>query len=82
MYSKEDIKNKIQELCKIENKEKFTTDSNLVNDFMFESIQIVKLIVDLEKEFEIVFDVFNIDIEEFIIVGNLVEKVYEMLQSK
>ncbi len=80
MKSKEMIKEKICELCSLDPNEA-DKEINLVKDIGYESIQIVKLILDIEKEFSIVFDVFDINVEDFMDLNNLINKVYDLVSE-
>lgn len=79
MIAKEQIKEKVYRLCGIENQQR--TGINLVEDLGFESIQIVKLIVDIETKFDIVFDIFEIDIDDFVKLDYLIDKVCELVNE-
>lgn len=82
MISKEEIYKKIKELCNINELQSESKSINLVEDLGFESIQIVKLIIDIEQEYDITFDIFQINIEDFTSLDNLVEKVYTLILEK
>ena len=82
MISKEEIYKKIKELCNINEQQSQSKSINLVEDLGFESIQIVKLIIDIEQEYDITFDIFQINIEDFTSLDNLVEKVYTLILEK
>lgn len=82
MISKEQIYLKIKELCNISELQEEPQSINLVEDLGFESIQIVKLIIDIEREYDITFDIFQISIEDFTSLDNLVEKIYNLILEK
>lgn len=82
MISKDQIYIKIKELCNISELQDESQSINLVEDLGFESIQIVKLIIDIEKEYDITFDIFQINIEDFTCLDNLVKKIYNLILEK
>ena len=47
---------------------------NLVNDLGYESISLIKLITDIESDFNIIFD-YDIDLESVLIITNLIKYV-------
>lgn len=55
--------------------DKVDSDVNLVNDLGFDSIRIVKLIMDIEDEFGISLYSDNIDFEDIVYFNRLLETI-------
>lgn len=53
---------------------------DLVNDLGYESISLIKLITDIENDFNIIFD-YDIDLESVLIISNLINYVETQLTA-
>lgn len=58
-----------------------TRDTNLIEDLEFDSIKIIKLIIDIEEKFGLFFDVEILSVDNIFIFGNLVQYVYDLLNK-
>ena len=59
--------------------DEFTDDSSLIDDLALDSIQVLELIVSLEKKFDIVFDAQELNIDMFDKYGKLIDLVMRKL---
>lgn len=57
-----------------------TAESILTNDFGFDSVQIINLIVELESQFDIEIEDDDLDIEKLTIYKNLFEMIDRKLK--
>ena len=60
--------------------EEITLETNLLGGALLDSISFITLIAELEEGYGIELDLVEYPIEEFIVVGPLIEKVIEQLQ--
>ena len=58
-----------------------TRDTNLIEDLGFDSIKIIKLIIDIEEKFGLFFDVEILVTDNIFIFGNFVKDVYDLLNK-
>lgn len=59
-----------------------TDETSLINDFALDSIQILELIVNIEKEFEIECNADELNIDLFDCYADLVDFVYKKVNLK
>lgn len=84
--TKDDIKNSICEyishniLPEIE--EEVDCTKNLFKEYGIDSITIIEIILYLEEEFEIEFDLMNVDFVELKSIEKISENVYEMIKAR
>ncbi|MCQ4744253.1 phosphopantetheine-binding protein [Blautia producta] len=80
---KEKIKNSVIEiivsLCSKEID--FQKDINLIDEHVLDSVVFVQMISLIEKEFNIKFSLFDLDIQNFKSVNSIVSTVTEVIQN-
>lgn len=60
--------------------EDITIDTILTNDFEFDSIKIIELVIEIEDQFNIILDDENLTIEKLSSYASLVEIVKEKIR--
>lgn len=58
-----------------------TENTNLVEDLNFDSIQIIRLIVEIEQQFNVYFDMEIIVAADIFVYKNFVQYVYNLLNE-
>jgi Acyl carrier protein len=67
-------------LKKVE-EEQIANDTNLTHDLGYDSILFVELIVNLEMEFGITIDEEDLDVNQLLVYGNLLEYVKSKIEQ-
>ena len=75
------IQEKIENIiCEILGKDvKIDYDANLMYDYNMDSIQIMNVVVELENQFDIEFELEELDIENLVHFSRLVEQVQKLI---
>lgn len=59
-----------------------TEDTSLINDLVLDSIQILEIIIHIENAFDIICDAYELNLDMFDHVGDLVDYIYKKLNNK
>ena len=62
--------------------ESITVDTSLIDNFVMDSIQLIEFILQIEDEFQIVFNPDIIDTNTFEKLSLLVDYIYESIMKK
>lgn len=62
--------------------EEVNDNSHLISDFGYDSIQIIQLVVEIEKEFKMEFDDEDLTNETFLTYGSLKKTLAKKLKNK
>ena len=60
---------------------KIDDNTNLMYDYGMDSIQIMNVVVAIENQFDIEFELENLDIENLMVFSGLVEQVQQLIDE-
>lgn len=60
---------------------KLNENTNLIDEFSFDSIMLIQMIANIEKEFDIEFDSDELEIEKIGVFGSLVQLAEETVSK-
>lgn len=65
-------------VCDITNNKKIQYDTNLLENVLVDSLEILRIIIEIEEKYSIKFDMFSLDMKEFESVNKISNLVSSM----